>query len=74
MRRIIERTVTTVTTTIWKIYWESDTPHSDPSTDPVSNGLPSPEVLSETVQSALPSSTVIELEEVDPSEIEKAAD
>ena len=33
MRRIIERVVTVVTTTTWKISWEADTPHTQPEAD-----------------------------------------
>lgn len=34
MRRIIERTVTIVTTTIWKISWQEDLPTSKPEPKP----------------------------------------
>lgn len=72
MRRIIERVVTVVTTTTWKISWETDTPRPDPSTrsghrhpaDSVSNELPSPDAITQTTAS------VIEIKEVDPSPIE----
>lgn len=45
MRRIIERVVTVVTTTTWKISWEADPPQSDSP----EGSLPSPAVLSTTV-------------------------
>ena len=76
MRRIIERIVTTVTTTTWKISWETDTPHAsrDHRADSVSNDLPHPDVLTETAQSSQTIPPVIEVKEVHPSEIEKAPD
>jgi hypothetical protein len=74
MRRIIERVVTVVTTTTWKISWETDTSHSDPTADPVSSDLPNLHVLSETAQSIQPGTTVIETKEADPHEREKALD
>ena len=67
MRRIIERIVTTVTTTTWKISWETDTPHASRNhqADPISNDLSDPDVLSETAQSLQPDLTVTEIKEVD---------
>jgi hypothetical protein len=70
MRRIIERVVTVVTTTTWKIYWEPDSSAPDPSTprrenfeaDLVSRELPAKDSL----QSAPPGPTIIETKEVDP--------
>jgi hypothetical protein len=59
MRRIIERVVTVVTTTTWKISWENDPP-PQPQADPISPALPSLETLSE--------STAIETKEVRPPE------
>ena len=57
MRRIIERVVTVVTTTTWKISWEHDPPHSDHQIDPVFNDLTSSELFSEPTQSAQPHSS-----------------
>ena len=76
MRRIIERIVTTVTTTTWKISWEADTPHAsgDHQADSVSNDLLNPDVLSETAQSSQPDLTVTETKEVDPREIVRVPD
>ena len=65
MRRIIERVVTVVTTTTWKISWEADSPHSDHPMDPVSDDIPSPDVLSETVSDSEANSDPIETKEVD---------
>ena len=47
MRRIIERVVTVVTTTTWKISWEDDPLHAQPMADPIPDELSDPEVLSE---------------------------
>jgi hypothetical protein len=65
MRRIIERVVTVVTTTTWKISWETDSSHPNHEVDPVSNNLPSPDVLSETGHGTQASSQVSETKEVD---------
>lgn len=40
MRRIIERVVTVVTTTMWKISWEADSSQPYNPVDTVSNELP----------------------------------
>jgi hypothetical protein len=40
MRRIIERVVTVVTTTTWKISWENDMSPAQPEANPVSQELP----------------------------------
>ena len=76
MRRIIERVVTVVTTTTWKISWETDTPHAsrDQTADSVLNELPNPDVLSETAQSPQPDLTLTETKEVDPPEIVRVPD
>ena len=65
MRRIIERVVTVVTTTTWKISWEQDPLPSKPTTDPVSVELDAPQVLP---QSAYPGTTELETKEVEPPE------
>ena len=54
MRRIIERVVPVVTTTTWKISWETDPPDSDHLVEAVSNDLRSSGVFSETAQNAQP--------------------
>ena len=64
MRRIIERVVTVVTTTTWKISWETDTPQPDHPADSVSSDLPSPDAITQTT------APVIEIKEVHPSPIE----
>jgi hypothetical protein len=46
MRRIIERVVTVVTTTTWKISWENDPSPAQPEANPVSPELP--DVLTES--------------------------
>ena len=61
MRRIIERVVTIVTTTTWKISWEPDSPHPDPATDSVSGELPIPKIS----PSASTHPTVSETKEAD---------
>lgn len=61
MRRIIERVVTIVTTTTWKISWETDPAHAQPKTDPVSEELSHLEILPESMPS---DPTVIETKEV----------
>ena len=80
MRRIIERVVTVVTTTTWKISWEADPSPSHPSTllraspttDPVSEDLPPLKILPESTS---PSPTLVEPKEVDlPEEKENAPD
>jgi hypothetical protein len=67
MRRIIERVVTVVTTTTWKISWEADSSHLDQPLDSVSNDFPGPNVLSETIDDAQTRSPVIKTKEDDPS-------
>ena len=59
MRRIIERVVTVVTTTTWKISWEADPPHADL----VSNKSLLPD-------GAAAQNTVVETKEVHPKPIE----
>jgi hypothetical protein len=63
MRRIIERVVTVVTTTTWKISWEADAPQPGSVTDPVS--LPSSD--QEILQSTPPRPTTAEAKEVNVS-------
>ena len=65
MRRIIERIVTVVTTTTWKISWESDSHPSQPKVDPVSEEILPLEILPEPTP---PGPAVIAAKEVDPSE------
>ena len=71
MRRIIERVVTVVTTTTWKISWEADPRPSRPAADPVSDGLLHLEISPESTP---PGPTVLESKEVDLPEEEKAPD
>jgi|SRR5690349_13200811 hypothetical protein len=68
MRRIIERVVTVVTTTTWKISWETDSSQPNQAIDPVSNDRLNPEVLSERVYDIQIGSDVIETKEVDSTE------
>jgi hypothetical protein len=67
MHRIIERVVTVVTTTTWKIFWETDTAHPDHPIDSFANELPSPDVFSERGNDTQAISQVSETKEVDPS-------
>jgi hypothetical protein len=72
MRRIIERVVTVVTTTTWKISWEADPHPSNLAADPVSDGTLHLEILPESTP---PGPTVFEPKEVDlPEEKENAPD
>ena len=64
MRRIIERVVTIVTTTTWKISWEADPPQPGPVADPVS--LPSYD--QKILQSTPSRPTTAEAKEVNVSE------
>ncbi len=52
MRRIIERVVTVMTTTTWKISWEPDTLQPDSSSASASNDLTSPDAIPQTTRSA----------------------
>jgi len=65
MRRIIERVVTVVTTTTWKISWEADSSQAG-----ISHDLTAPEVLSETVYDTQARSDLTETKEVDFAERE----
>ncbi len=71
MRRIIERVVTVVTTTTWKISWETDPPESEPVTDPVFTEPSNPEVLPDITR---PGRAVIQTKEVHLFEEENAPD
>jgi hypothetical protein len=68
MRRIIERVVTVVTTTTWKISWEPDLSQSEA---PLSEGLSSLDSLSETLYDTQISSDRIETKEVQSPEREE---
>ena len=69
MRRIIERVVTVVTTTTWKISWETDPPDSDHLVEAVSNDLRSSGVFSETAQNAQPHSSDKGIKEAEHQEL-----
>jgi hypothetical protein len=71
MRRIIERIVTVVTTTTWKISWETEPHPSQPKADPVSEELPHLEMLPEPTP---PDPTVIEAKEVEPRQTRNVLD
>jgi hypothetical protein len=64
MRRIIERIVTIVTTTTWKISWEAGPLQSSPAANTVSLESPSPEIM----QSTAPHPTTVAAKEVDETE------
>lgn len=66
MRRIIERVVTVVTTTTWKISWEADPPPTE--TDSVPRQPPQLEASSASVPG------VLESKEADLSEEKKEPD
>ena len=65
MRRIIQRVVTVVTTTTWKISWETDPPRpssplgATPAEDTVPDDLPAPAIF----QGTLPDMSAIETKE-----------
>jgi hypothetical protein len=65
MRRIIERTVTVVTTTVWKISWQDDPTPSDPSAPSIVDQFREPVISSETVQRPEQFPPVTEEKEVD---------
>jgi hypothetical protein len=69
MRRTIERTITVVTTTVWKISWQDDPTPSDPTPDSVVNQFLQPvissEMVQDTVQHTAQFPTVTEQKEVD---------
>lgn len=67
MRRIIERVVTVVTTTTWKISWEADPPLAGSTADPVSETLPPLEIVTESTP---PDPTVFGTKEVHRPETE----
>ena len=88
MRRIIERTVTIVTTTIWRISWQEDAVHAscDPQADPARHNdfkrsergdpaideFPKRDISQETVQDTRQFPPVIEAKEVDLSVTESS--
>jgi hypothetical protein len=74
MRRIIERTVTVVTTTTWTISWQDDALHHNPQSDPVDNDFPEADVLNKTTQHTQKFSPVIETKEADPAETKTETD
>jgi hypothetical protein len=77
MRRIIERIVTVVTTTTWKISWEAEPPQDDPATTPIASlsAGPAADLASrpslglELSQYTAPLPITVETKEVDLSEI-----
>jgi hypothetical protein len=69
MRRVIERVVTVVTTTTWKISWETDPPHPEPQVASIFTDLPTPDVFSETPRNSQANPPVIETKEVEPARI-----
>ena len=72
MRRIIERVVTVVTTTTWKISWEQEPLlHPQATVDPVSAETSSSKTLAEITT---PGPTLIEPKEVEPPEKENSPD
>ena len=76
MRRIIERTVTVVTTTTWTISWQEDALHAsgDPQPDSVTDNIPKSDVSHETAKHIQKFSPVTQTKEADVSETEKLID
>jgi hypothetical protein len=68
MRRIIEKVVTVVTTTTWKISWEADTPPADHPIDTDLADPSIPEHLTPTLPSTNHNSPGIEEMKVDQTE------
>jgi hypothetical protein len=68
MRRIIEKVVTVVTTTTWKISWEPDTPLTDHSTDTDPVDLSVPEHLTSTLPSTKLNNQEVGETDVNPTE------
>jgi len=66
MRRIIERIVTVVTTTTWKISWEADPPQPGTPlrTSPAGESVSLPSSDRETQQITSPRPTAAEIKEV----------
>jgi hypothetical protein len=71
MRRIIERTVTVVTTTTWTIYWKDDPPPA--SLDHEADPTPSVENLPDNAEASQTTPLVMETKEVDDSSTRKVA-
>ena len=71
MRRIIERTVTVVTTTTWTISWQEDAFHPNSQTDIASDQVPQSEISQETAKHIQKFSPVIETKEADVSQAEE---
>jgi hypothetical protein len=67
MRRIIERTVTVVTTTIWRLSWQEDPLPAprEPATDPATDDVSRPDISQETGQHTEQFPPVIEAKEDD---------
>jgi hypothetical protein len=67
MRRIIERTVTIVTTTIWRISWQDDTLNDSrhSQSDLATDEFPKPDISPEPVKRTEQFPPVIEAKEVD---------
>ena len=72
MRRIIERTVTVVTTTTWTISWQDvPPPHSSSEVDPAPETASDTDILSAPITPE--PSVVIETKEADSESAEKSA-
>jgi hypothetical protein len=74
MRRIIERTVTVVTTTTWTISWQDDAIRADPEAGRADQAGLQPKVLPDTAQHARQFSSVIETKEADPPQTKTETD
>ena len=70
MRRIIERVVTVVTTTTWKISWEPDSPHPQPGADRAPEIFTNAEALPIALSTPDPT-TLTEIKEADSESAEK---
>ena len=69
MRRIIERVVTVVTTTTWKISWQDDSIQSTLQPDPFTDNIPTSGVSGETAKHIQKFSYVTTTKEADPAEM-----
>ena len=74
MRRIIERTVTVVTTTTWTISWQDDALHLDPRPDTVSDNVPQSDVSRATAKHIQKISPVTQTKEAELAETKTETD
>ena len=74
MRRIVERTVTVVTTTTWTISWQEDALHLEPQADSVADDIPESDLSHATAKHIQKFSPVIQTKEAEPAETKTEPD